>query len=304
MKLTKEILSSVAFIGLIYLITLIVNCGPKQADEVIIGAVDWKPVSGLNKESAIYKNSTGVGFVRIGTSSRCTGFKVAKNAFLTNWHCAKDSKGKVTKQSAQNLAISFDYTDGPGVKYYRGFDVLKWNRTLDYALIQVNEDLPGKTLNLETKDAPKDEPGYIINQNCDYFSGQCLPIKQYDDTCKFRTQDATNFRHDCDTLGGSSGSPFFSKITNKVVGIHFAGHATSKNGRGVANFAKQMADIYPEIEKFLDKSHNDPIIDPTQNSNQHFKYLYPSKFECTMTEKFGEIKCKMNGWKLKNQTNQ
>jgi hypothetical protein len=61
------------------------------------------------------------------------------------------------------------------------------------------------------------------------------------------TATSPEIGHDADTLGGSSGSPVFSRVTHGVIGLHHVGLGNDGNGRGSQNRAVPMTSILPVL---------------------------------------------------------
>lgn len=292
---------------IILLLLTILSCvkEEKTATEYIVGNIDWKPVNTLPVSDPIRVASTGVGYLQITSKrSRCTAFRVAENIIMTNNHCVRDASE--TKDMQYNPHF-YDATF-PADSWVKCDKFLKGNAQLDYSLIECE---PGKLtgsvqeLDPTTYTEHQVQSALMIHQNCDYFNGQCSPIKIYEDGCYAKPRFQNSWDHGCDSLGGSSGSPLFKKEGNKlkVIGLHFAGfkdnadaHLTS--GRGTFNLAKKMSLIYPEVKDLLDGK---ITTTPPPTDQPLIKYMYPSRTSCEAINN-SSFKCTVLGWRFINDT--
>ena len=159
----------------------------------------------------------------IGAS--CTGSLLADNYILTNHHCLPtDGEFEPVKAS-----ILFDYLalDGKIAKRY-AIDAhpAEWNATLDYALAKAQGE-------------PNAAYGAVKLQFAPGLPGQSLmvihhPLGRPKMMSRFRClalrdqPEATELRHRCDTLGGSSGSLVFN-TRGEIVALHREGGLDPKD---------------------------------------------------------------------------
>jgi hypothetical protein len=231
--------------------------------DIIVGPLDWTSVSTLNKNSAQYRNSKFVGDIQMPArgGGRCTGFLINTNILMTNNHCFRNAADVV------GAVVSFNHEVGQWKTFYKCDKYLGGDKALDFALVKCQGNpgarygfakLSSKSYALKVQQAI-----YVIEQNCDYFA-----IRSCDYTKKiafaqlvFRNvpisvkEDGTykygiKAIHLADTLGGSSGSPIFSNINNKVVALHNMGIGdTDKDGRGDYNMGVPMSQIVSKLKR-------------------------------------------------------
>ena len=213
---------------------------------IIVGSLDWKEITSLSITSQIRQHSAPVGDVNLpAMGSRCTGFLISKDVFMTNHHCIPSAS------YANGVTVIFNHLSNIPKRSQKKYDCSTFignDKKLDFALLKCAGD-PGEKysfVNLSEEPAQKNDSIYIVQQNCDYYSVRgCDFSKKYS---KGSITDVKNeYTHNGDTLGGSSGSPVFSVTTNEVIGIHHAGYGNNGYGRGVENYAVPMHKIVNKI---------------------------------------------------------
>lgn len=214
-------------------------------DAVIVGGVQWQEAASLPEGSAERASSRAVAYLSIpAAGTRCTGFLIAADVLMTNEHCIPDAA------SAQGARALFQYEEG-GPTTDAGVDCSEFlgnDAGLDYALLRC-VGRPGDTwgvVALEATTPAKNADVYVVHQNCDYYTDpSCAPTKKYSPGRV--TATSPEIGHDADTLGGSSGSPVFSRVTHGVIGLHHVGLGNDGNGRGSQNRAVPMTSILPVL---------------------------------------------------------
>ena len=247
----------IKFIGKIttlIVIICLVGCGRNSLEiagpnsivnsKLIIDDLNWQDVSDLIEDSPIKNNSIAVALLSIPRKqSRCTGFLVAPNIIMTNNHCVPSN------YFASGVKATFDYESekiNESLTTFSCDKLLLTNTSLDFSLLECSNfpaDFVAPTpLILSDIEMNTNDEIYIIHQNCDYYlKSDCDSTKKFSEG--LITEYNWKYAHNADTLGGSSGSPMFSKDTNKVVGIHHAGYGNNGYGRGVENYAIPMSSI-------------------------------------------------------------
>ena len=249
---SKQRQFSFFIIGLALLVTA---CGKQEEltdfsgvfrGQVIIGDLDWKEITTLSSTNPIRQRGKAVGAVDLpAMGSRCTGFLISENILMTNHHCIP------TSGHARGVTVKFKHEKGVSPAGHAKYDCSEFignNRELDFALLKC-EGYPGRKFGFVELDSDQKTQGssiYIVQQNCDYYMNRgCDWTKKVSEGSITRV--ASEYSHNADTLGGSSGSPVFSKVTHEVVGIHHAGAGNNGMGRGYENFAVPMSKIVPYI---------------------------------------------------------
>lgn len=189
----------------------------------------------------------------IGCCSACTAVKVSDSGqFLTNNHCA------ATQTAVQSIELRF-YYQRPGCNSgtavvngtTRGASLLKTDATLDYTLFSTTSDSSSvPCAQLENRRPNNGEQIYIpghpgagpkrLSIDSDLDAGGKCTVQSNSCTGNAAGSDVC---YSCDTEGGSSGSPVFSAVTDKVVALHHFG--------GCYNSGARMDLIYPQIASLL-----------------------------------------------------
>lgn len=242
-----------SLMSLILLLSLF-SCGKGESSNgneitsgsIIVGDLSWREIVSLSSSNQIRKNGKAVADIDLpAMGSRCTGFLVAANVLMTNHHCIP------TASHARGVTVTFEHEQGINKSAQKRIDCSKFlgnNRELDFALLEC-EGNPGAeygVVELSSDEYDAGEAIYVVQQNCDYYSARdCDWSKKYSEGIIKEVKE--EYTHTADTLGGSSGSPVFSKNSNKVIAIHHAGMGNNGMGRGYENYAVPMSKIVPYI---------------------------------------------------------
>ena len=152
----------------------------------------------------------------------CTGFLLGEGLLLTNQHCVR------TSEEAAALLVDFRYdTAGARREVVRGATLLRTSVGLDYTLLRLSTPVEATfgRLYLETGSPARQRQELVVIQ---HPGGE--PKKFSLEGCvvaglqrEGASTEPTDFGHECDTKGGSSGSPVFDRTTGRVVGLHHFG---------------------------------------------------------------------------------
>jgi len=150
----------------------------------------------------------------------CTGWLVFNNRhLLTNEHCINSAA------EMRSALADVDFNQGPApVRSVRLRRLLLSNARLDFSLLELEAPLDRPALALGTVTVASNQPLAIV----EHPAGE--PKQLSERGCMVAiasvpgvTDDATDFEHACDTLGGSSGSPVFDRASMSVIGLHHLG---------------------------------------------------------------------------------
>ena len=178
----------------------------------INGQDDWIVQLGRSVARVRFVGDGGKVFV-------CTAFLVAPDIMLTNQHCI------ATQSEMESALVDFDF-DNPGQpgRTLRLRQLLWTNFALDYSVVRLERPVGRVPLKLNAT-GPSDDEKLLIIQ---HPGGEPKQISLAD--CEVdgalvtgRVGTPTDFGHQCDTKGGSSGSPVIHLSKRQVVGLHHLG---------------------------------------------------------------------------------
>lgn len=207
----------------------------EAAPESYYGRDDTMPIA--KAPEAVYAERGPIARLDVG-SGLCTAFLISEDVMMTNHHCMSSQAG--CSQSTAQFNYELDVNGNPlPTDEYRCTELLTANEPLDYAVFRVANS-PGLLygwLSLDPR-VPTGEQGSIIQhpngrRKRAAFAPNCRLLDVADGNAP-----STDFRHQCDTEGGSSGSPVLDASFN-VVGLHHFGGATRAGGNS-ANQAVRM----------------------------------------------------------------
>src|SRR5712691_6380873 len=176
----------------------------------------------------------------------CTAFLVSSNQALTNYHCIP---GSPTQYTIAEARVRFNYLD-QGQADTQAFSVKSYgdaNEGLDFTVLNL-EGTPGSTfgtVSLHVRDPRPEESLIIVHhpyslpKRVTRFALQCKAAPATD----LMPGNSLDFRHFCDTYGGSSGSPVFTDSGYNLVGLHYYGAPQGLGGEQAYNLAKRMVQI-------------------------------------------------------------
>ncbi len=235
--------------------------------EALRGDVGTRATCVNDKRSAVcysatdptaYDRSRPVARLVLARGSNCTAWRVGPgNHMFTNQHCIR------TADEAASAEVWFNYqsttcggtTSGPVVKV-TGASLLKNHGSLDFALFTVNNfasisqfgylGLDVRTPLQNEQIAIPQHPGARLKELAvvsNHVGGaRCIIDVPLHDNLWGTLSDTA---YQCDTEGGSSGSPVISRTSNKVLALHHVTYGSCLNG-GV-----QFAYIWPQVSSFF-----------------------------------------------------
>lgn len=171
----------------------------------------------------------------------CTGFLISQDLFMTNDHCPRSEK------EWRSAMVDFDFdTDDSEPRVTRFKEKIASDSPLDFAVYRLAEKqnrtpfrldpvIPQPGAFLMIIQHPGGEPKQVSLVSCRVSGGPVAGV----------TPALSDLAHECDTLGGSSGSGVFELSTMKVVGLH---HLGFNPGLGLQ---KNRAVLMKEIVQFI-----------------------------------------------------
>jgi hypothetical protein len=157
----------------------------------------------------------------------CTAFAVGARLILTNQHC-------ITNDSERDSALVDFHFDSRESRLteLRVTSVVSTSPELDYALLRLAADPPANTGRLYFAPVswtwstnPHGHPLFIVQHPNGRPKMVSMADCRLDGALRAGVQpgDLSDFGHQCDTLGGSSGSPVMDFGSGLVVGLHHFG---------------------------------------------------------------------------------
>jgi len=238
--------------------------GPSDEPESICSPSQFEDVICYQSDADKWDNVlASVGVMSVGgnpaTALYCSGANVSPlNYILTNDHCLESQ----AECNNTEFVFKFYRTDcnsgAPPTGDWEGFhcDTLVASSPfigcdqglgdLDFALTSVVGD-PASTFGFVEPDPTPLTDGediYIVQ----HPSGRPHEITHGGGSDVDVDGTVLRYYDTLDTEGGSSGSPIYRELDNKLVGLHHCGGCSSP---GVGNRGMLMSDIYPLIESFL-----------------------------------------------------
>ncbi len=196
------------------------HCSVKKSekDALIIGENDWILAS---ETGDVYQNQSelSAGLVIIPKiMAKCTGFLINEDTLMTNNHCISAAN------KSDGVSVYFRLLDGRRQKYDCS-EFIMTNSLLDFTLMRCKGS-PGREVGWVSLSDERPKPMesiYLVQENCDYIRNPRCEINKYVSYGRITKLQTNRIYHDADTLGGSSGSPIFSRLSHQVIAIHNSG---------------------------------------------------------------------------------
>jgi hypothetical protein len=238
----------------------------------------WYDVYDPHKSFAddLKKQASAVGMLTSAQGSSYQGFKLwccsgavistsPRILYMTNYHCgaAPEQAEFWTEAVCARTIVDLSW-DGDSVsREFQCVDVVLPRRDLDLAVIELVPLVPGGPLppNVPIKNSGPAKPGDAIHI---IHHPQCLS-KQMSKPCNvvetglenwLGETGKTEFSHDCNTEGGSSGAPIFD-ANGAIVGLHHLPHRVTDGG--MCERANRAVSV-DEIVKALQNISPQPVL--------------------------------------------
>lgn len=191
--------------------------------QAIVGVDQRRPIgTARGSHQALGRSIARLRIMTDEGEALCTGFLLGEDLLMTNEHCVR------TADEAASLLADFRFDSwSTQAEVVRGAKLLAVDPDLDYALLRLSKPVEASLgrLRVETVAAVRDRQELVVIQ---HPGGEPKQISL--EGCVVAGTERqgaaaakTDFGHECDTLGGSSGSPVLDRITGRVVGLHHFG---------------------------------------------------------------------------------
>lgn len=215
----------------------------------------------------------------------CTGFLIAPDLMMTNYHCAKISQRfnatRGTTRSCDDIDVHFDYRAIGDMRRAAGNageirtrratcrEIIAWSpdridvglsidgrangRALDYAILRLestplSENGAQRTPLRFARNAPAEALGFFLlshPQNWEQHRSGPCDGTRGRDVQGFSSE---TFAYDCDTLQGSSGAPLLTR-DYRVAGLHFGSDPDAARFDGAATLTGAFRNYATPIEE-------------------------------------------------------
>ncbi|OZG74117.1 hypothetical protein BTA51_09690 [Hahella sp. CCB-MM4] len=236
-----------------------------------------------------FERSRPVARLLMNGSGLCTAWRVgAGNYVFTNNHCVS------SQSDVSNAEVWFNYQRTgcgsgslAGTTVVTGATMLTTNYTLDYTLFSVNNFSQIESFGyfgLEVRPADSQERIYIPQHGSGNPKELSIESDQNNDgLCRVDYPsvsgrgNGTDMGYNCDTIGGSSGSPVVAARTNRVIALHHFG--------GCPNQGVLINEIWPQVASYFNNEipRGDNEI-PSGNPVADFTFS-ADRLEVTFTDK-------------------
>lgn len=192
----------------------------------------------------IYAHGRPVVRLLMAGGGACTGFLIANDLLMTNNHCLATQA--VCQGAAGSTVAEFNFENNPNgtPAVQQNFwcqALVETNWALDYTILRLNGNPGGTygTLALQAADPALNSNLVMIGHPAAMRKRVSLNDCRVSGIPVAGNAVGSDFDHQCDSLGGSSGSPVMDQITYNVVGLHHFGGASATNANS-ANQAVRM----------------------------------------------------------------
>ena len=206
-----------------------------------------------------------------GQGSVCTAWRVgpSRDLMITNQHCLEDETfadgaevwfnfqndfcgsnrlnnrdSKIVKVEVSEI-LAFHNSTATDIAVFR---IATPEATEAFGYLEIDDSEPSLNEQIYIPQHPNGEPLKLSIFESESVTGVC--------NVDSLSRNETNLTYQCDTSGGSSGSPVISSETHKVIGLHhygFSGNCSTTNANEGATFASIKVNA-PELYAIIDEN--------------------------------------------------
>ena len=290
--------------------------------EIVVNTVDWVNIEDFDNKTISMHDDSSLYLSLPG--SRCSGFVIAPELVMTNYHCIGRGVGSftVTPDYKKSIPVSANR------RKYKCDTVVHSNDKLDYSIAHCpGMELTPLSVNVDPVEL--DQNAFLLSQNCDYKQGLDLTVKQdgltircdstFDQEALKKCSRIAPFckpykivspgkiieirgvfvSHVMDSLAGSSGGAILNEY-GELIALHNSGYSYGRgDGRGYKNGGILLRSIIANLPGNI---RNQIKIngDLSQLQTSAGNVTSPSRPVITKPKK-RSFKCKWFGWLFKKQ---
>ncbi len=187
-----------------------------------------------------------IGKLQTSDGSSCTATLVSKYVVLTAAHCVQDNGQLVALTYYPNQRWGKSATSSSARLTYRGTTDPQGDRTNDWALVVLNDNLGAMYGTLGVQPTTTDNfPNalMVVGYSYNFSNGDTASAA----TCHNQGAHYGMIYHDCDTAMGSSGGPVLTTFDNSTLTIVGVNVAEMRGGGNESLYLSSYSDNYANI---------------------------------------------------------
>jgi hypothetical protein len=209
----------------------------------------------------------------------CSGIRLTRDLFMTNWHCGALNGASETSfwdgdgagPACKNALVDMSW-DGDAVsREYGCIGVQRKDKRLDYAIIRLGKIADGEELIAPIEPLRLSEQPPVSGKDVAILQHNACKEKSVARSCQVQrvglpswkpdaSTATSEFNYNCPTEGGSSGGPVYDKVLGTIIGLHHLGYNvqtapqldqfnTGVEMRAIVSDIKKDPSLWAEIER-------------------------------------------------------
>jgi Trypsin-like peptidase domain len=218
-------------------------------------------------------------FAQTETHWCCSGIRLTRDLFMTNWHCGALNGASETSfwdgagagAACKNALVDMSWDGDALSREYGCVGVQRKNKTLDYAIIRLGRIADGEELIAPIDQLRLSEQPPVTGSDIAILQHNACKEKSVARSCQVQgvglpgwkpeaSTEKSDFNYNCPTEGGSSGGPVYDKALGTIIGLHHLGYKaqttpapdkfnTGVEMRAIVSDIKKDALLWAEIER-------------------------------------------------------